>query len=102
MTARPRFAALGVGCDPLTALHPEDLALLEGLDASLVAVGTPDGPSDPDGALASFVDGTTYVRIVRPDRFGAQAVRVAPNEVQLGEFADFHCLGRRPALQITN
>ncbi len=98
----PGFAALGVGCDPQSALHPDDLALLEGLDASLVAVGTPDGASDPDDALISFVGGRTCVLIVRPDRFVAQALRVAPNEVQLGEFAELYCLGPTPALQISN
>jgi 3-(3-hydroxy-phenyl)propionate hydroxylase len=98
----PGFATLGVGCDPRTALHPDDLALLAGLDASLVAVGTPDGSNDPDNVLATFVGETTCVLIVRPDRFIAQAVKVAPSEVQLGEFAELHYLHATPSLQTTN
>ncbi len=98
----PGFAALGVGCDPRAALHPDDLALLRWLDASLVAVGTPAWPKDSDGVLASFVGETTCVLIVRPDRFVAQAVAVAPSKVQLGGFAELHYLGATPALQTKN
>ncbi len=88
----PGFAALGIGCDPAEALHPEDLALLESLKACLVAVGPSQPATDPDGVLASFVGDSTCVLIVRPDRFVAQAVGVAPHEAQLGEFAALHHL----------
>lgn len=95
----PGFAALGVGCDPAAALHAEDLAVLDRLDAALVAVGTLEGPQDAEDTLAAFVGGATCVLIVRPDRFVAQAVAVAPDEAQLGEFAQLHYLGASPVLQ---
>ena len=77
---------------PPLSSTPEDLALLDTLDARLVAVGPSQKTTDPDGALASFVGESTCVLIVRPDRFVAQAVGVAPSVVQLGDFAALHHL----------
>ncbi len=88
----PGFAALGIGCDPATSLHPEDLALLESLHASLVGVGPSQPATDPDGALAKFVGDSTCMLVVRPDRFVARAVEANPHVVQLGDFAALHHL----------
>jgi 3-(3-hydroxy-phenyl)propionate hydroxylase len=71
----PGWAAVGVGIDPATGLHADDLALLAQLEVRLVAADHP--------ALAGQV-GHGRIAIVRPDRFIADVVPADATTARLG------------------
>jgi 3-(3-hydroxy-phenyl)propionate hydroxylase len=91
----PGFALLGLGVDPLNALHPADRNLADQLGARAVQVGGEKAMGqDSSNTLQSWLGFGDRILLVRPDKYVAAVFRPDNGRQMLGRFAKGMCLSK--------
>lgn len=85
----PGFAAIGIGCDPLSVFDAEGLAVLEQLQARCVTL-TSDATD-----LANWANISAGVLLVRPDRFLIDQIPATQSDAKLAWVQRAYALGPR-------